>query len=129
MKMKANVTISRGSDEMVRIRITDEASRVEFAVLSMTVEHYGYAITGLSGQMAELEVRGLEHVGKRRVTEPRRATCPLETYNKEELARWLQENCQEQGWVISTYLGSQNSIVRRNGMTELNYIVTKYVDE
>lgn len=129
MKMRAEVTISRASDDTVRIRITDEASRVEFAVLSLTVEQYGYAITGLSGQMAELEVRGLEHVGKRRITQPRRTTCPLDTYDRGELEKWLLDNCQEAGWTISTYLGAQNSIVRRSGVTELNYTVTKYVDE
>lgn len=127
--MRAEVTISRASDDRVRIRITDEASRIEFAVLSMTVEQYGYAITGLSGQMAELEVRGLEHVGKKRITQPRRATCPLETYDKDALSKWLLDNCQEEGWIISTYLGAQNSIDRRGGITVLNYTVTKYVDE
>lgn len=129
MKMMAKVTISRGSDEVVRIRITDEVSRVEFAVLSMTVEQYGYAITGLSGQLVDLKVRGLEYVGKRRITEPRKIVCPLDTFSKAELSQWLRENAQEDGWLLSDYLGSQNSIVRRNGATELNYTVTKYIDE
>jgi hypothetical protein len=127
--MKAKVTISRASDDRVRIRIRDEASGIEFAEVSLTVEAYGYAITGLSEQEAELSVRGLEWVGKKRVTESRQKVCPLDTCDKDKLSKWLQENAQEEGWILSTYLGSQSSTSRAScGGTLLRYSVTKYVE-
>jgi hypothetical protein len=126
--MKAKVTISRASDDKVRIRIRDEASGIEFAEVSLSIEAYGYVVTGLSEQPADLEVRGLQWVGKKRISEPRRIVCPLDTYNKEALSAWLEENGQEEGWLVSTYLGSQKSVSRTPEGTVLNYSVTKYVD-
>ena len=126
--MKAKVTISRSSDDIVRIRIRDVASGVEFAEIGLTVEAYGYAITGLSEQEGELEVRGLERVGKKRITEPRTIACPINSYDKNLLGAWLKENAQEDGWIVSTYLGSQSSVSHEEGKTILRYSVTKYVD-
>lgn len=37
-------------------------------------------------------------------------------------------NAREEGWVLSTYLGSQNSVKWVDGKTILNYSVTKYVN-
>jgi citrate lyase gamma subunit len=125
--MKAKVTISRSSDDMVRIRFEDQASGIEFAIVSMSVEAFGYAITGLSEQDAALEVRGLEHVGKTRVTERRQIECPLNAYDRSELSKWLMDHAKEDGWFVNTYLGSQSSVCRQDGKTILNYTVTKYV--
>jgi len=126
--MKAKVTISRASDDRVRIRIRDEVSGIDFAEVSLTVEAYGYAVTGLSEQPGELEVRGLQWIGKKRITEPRQIVCPLDTYNRDALEAWLQENGKEDGWLVSTYLGSQRSVSRVPEGTLLNYSVTRYVD-
>jgi DNA helicase TIP49 (TBP-interacting protein) len=126
--MKAKVSISRGSDDKVRIRIRDVESSIEFAEVALTMESYGYVITGLSEQEAELEVRGLQWVGKRNVTEQRIIECPLNSYNRDELRAWLRENAQENGWMLSDYLGSQDSVTRKGDKTILRYSVTKYVD-
>jgi hypothetical protein len=126
--MKAKVSISRSSDDTVRIRIRDEASGIEFAEVSLTVEAYGYLITGLSDQEADLQVRNLQFVGKTRISEQRQIECPLSTYDKSELSQWLKENAQEEGWIVSTYLGSQSSVTWNNGKATLRYSVTKYVD-
>lgn len=126
--LKARVSITRSSLGRVHLRIKDVASGVEFAIVSMTVENFGNAVTGFACQEGDLEVRGLQWVGKTCVTEPRSIECPLDTHSRERLAQWLQANAQEDGWLLSTYLGSQSSIVRKNGVTTLNYHVTKYVD-
>jgi len=127
--MKAKVTISRSSDDKVRIRFRDEASGIEFAEASLTIEGFGWAITGLAEQDADLSVRGLEWVGKRRITEPRKVVCPLNTHDKKVLEAWLRENAQEDGWLVSTNLGWQTSVSYVDGATVLRYSVTKYVDE
>ena len=126
--MKASVSISRSSDNNVRIRIRDEASRVEFAVITLTVEAFGYAVTGLSEQLGDLEVRGLEFIGRKKVIEKRQIVCPIGTYKKEELSAWLRENAKEDGWIINDYLWSQDSVSRGSGGTLLRYNVIKYVD-
>ena len=125
--MKAKVTISRSSDDLIRIRFRDEASGIEFAEVAMTPENFGYAITNLAEQVGDLEVRGLAYVGKKCVTEPRQIECPLNTYSREKLQVWLKSNAQEDGWVLDSYLGSQSSVDRKSGKIVLNYRVTKYI--
>jgi hypothetical protein len=44
------------------------------------------------------------------------------------LEQWLQDNAQEEGWIIDHYLGSQSSIDHMDGKTFLNYSVHKYVE-
>lgn len=127
--MKAKVSISRDSSDRVNIRIQDCASRIQFVELSLSVEDYGYLITGLSNQEAEMEVRGLENVGKRSVTEPRVILCPVKSYSKEVLQQWLLDYAQEEGWTIDTYLGSQGSITHKEDGVLLSYRVYKYVQE
>jgi len=125
--MKAKVTISRCSDDTIRISFEDVASGIKFAEVSMTPEAFGNAVTGFSNQDANLEVRGLAFVGKQRITESRQIECPVDSYDRKVLESWLRENAQEDGWLVSTYLGSQSSIKRKDGRTILNYTVTKYV--
>lgn len=126
--MKGNVTISRNNHDEVTIRFRCEASRVEFATLTLSLEAYAEAITGLSEVQGELQVVSLEHVGKNRITERRSIKCPLKWVEKNSYASWLKENAQEEGWTLNTHLGSQNSIQHRDDHTILNYSVTKYVD-
>jgi hypothetical protein len=125
--MKAKVTISRGSDGMVRIRFRDDTSGIEFAEVAMTPENFGYAITNLAEREGELEIRGLEWVGKQRVTERRQIECPLNSYDREKLSEWLNTYAQEEGWLLDSYLGSQSSVNWKGGKTILNYSVTKYI--
>jgi hypothetical protein len=76
----------------------------------------------------EAELRGLEFVGKLRVSEPRRIEYPSNDSNREKMTQWLKDNAQEKGWIVSTYLGSQGSVERKDGKIFLNYHVTKYID-
>lgn len=125
--MKCKVTISRDNHDTVRISIVDDASGIEFVEAHMDCATFGMCITGMSYQEAKLEVRGLEWVGKKRVTENRSIVCPLETYKTDELSAWLKENAKEDGWLVSTYLGTRGSVQRTEAGTLLRYTVTKYV--
>jgi hypothetical protein len=125
--LKAKVTISRTSQDKVVISIVDDASRLQFVEVSMEPEAFAYAITGLAYRPADIEVRGLEFVGKTHVREQRTIECPLNTHDKSTLRKWLEDNAQEEGWLLDTYLGSQTSITRGDGKTILRYAVDKYV--
>ena len=126
--LKAKVSISRNSKDIISIRFTDCASGITFAEAEMSLNNFASAITGLSRQDANLKINDLNFVGKKYVTEPRRISCPLKTYNRETLEKWLEENAQEEGWLVKTYLGSQDSISYIGDTTYLNYRVVKYVD-
>ncbi len=126
--MKALLTICRNSNGEIKLYIRDDASRIEFAQITMTPHDFANALTGLGEQSGDLSVFGLDYVGKNKISEPRSIECPLSGYQKREiLEKWLEENAQEDGWLVSTYLGSKSSVVTKDGKTILNYSVTKYV--
>ena len=127
-KLIGNISICRASDNRVYIKIEDKNSHIQFVDASMSLEDFASAIIGMGMQKLDMEVRGLKNVGKVRVTEKRSIQCPLNTYDKNELKEWLVDNAQEQGWIINTYLGSQNSISRVNNITVLKYSVNKFVE-
>ena len=126
--MKVKFSFGRDSRDVIRVRIRDEASGIEFVSLEMTPHDALLAITGMSEMDAECEVHGLQYVGKTRVTELRTIECPLDPYDRKALAEWLKANAQEDGWIVQTYLGSQNSVRRLGDKTLLQYSVRKYVE-
>lgn len=129
-KITASITISRDSSDAINISIVDELSRQRFVRVTMTPHEFAMAVTGLSSIEAQAEVVGLEYVGLRKIIEKRSAICPLSFCDKRELADWLLANCQEEGWTINTYLGSQGSIGHNiEGGRQLNYSVFRYTSD
>jgi len=129
MHINARISISRCSNDTITVTLTDDASNIQFVDMSMSMIDYANLITGLSHVRITGEVRGLEHVGKLRVREPRRVVCPLDTYDQSTLREWLVTTQAEEGWTIDAYLGSQSSITSHEGQRVLNYAVYKYVEQ
>lgn len=127
---KVSISISRNSTGKIGMRVVDESSRIEFLDVSIELEAFAEIITGLSFVKCDAEFRGMQYVGKTKVTEKRSAICPIDTYDKEILSKWLLKKKQEDGWIIDTYLGSQGSVgYNQDGVGKLlNYSVYKYVD-
>lgn len=129
MKIVGKLTISRNNQDEIVIRITDDASRTQFVKASLDPHSYAMLITGLSEVEAECEVNNLDRVGKQKIIERRSIECPLNTYSKDELKAWLLENAQEEGWMLDTYLGSQDSVgCSTNGGRILRYHVFKFIE-
>jgi len=125
--LEGRISISRpqgGEDggTFVRVAIRDQSSRVEFVQLDIPLAGFAEALTGLSEVECRLKVRGLDRVGKVRETE--RVTFALSDdylkkhslsrYERELLVAHIRQDPEgifhEEGWELSTYLGSQNSI-------------------
>lgn len=129
--MKFHLNVSRCSDGRIYIELVDALDRsgVHFFRGSLTAEAFGNAVTGLSLQDIHGELRDTECVGKVRVTEPRTVVCPIRSWDRALLQDWLKQNCQEEGWLLDAYLGSQGSVgTDGDGRTVLRYRVIKYVD-
>lgn len=126
--MKANVTISRRSNDKVYISIQDDASWAEFVEVELTLESYAQLITGISSVEGNAEYRNLDVVGKTKIVEPRKVRSGVKSYDKKDHQKWLNENCQEEGWILNDRMSSQRSVVRdTEGNTWLNYSVYKFV--
>lgn len=120
---------SKGPDR-ITITLTDEASGTRFVEVTMTMEQFAQAITTLRVYVPA-EVRGLENVGKRKVTEWRTIELPSRFFYSDMNAvlEWLSEHGKEPGWIVDPYLGSQRSVSRVDGKAILNYSVYKYVEQ
>lgn len=130
MNVKCKVTISRNSSEAINIHVEDDTSRIRFLELTMTLSDFAMALTGHGYMPASGEVHGLENVGKRRESRAASVVYPG-SYNatRSEMAEWLEENCQEDGWLLDAYLGSQGSVTYNKGVPTLHYRMIRYVDE
>lgn len=128
MKIKASITISRDSNDIINVRIEDRASHIEFARMEFTPHDFMMALIGLSSVDAQsAEVIGLDAVGKRKVTETRSIVYPGKSYDdRDKMRAWLIENGKEEGWIVHPHLGSQRSISTVTGKTTLNYSVYRY---
>ena len=128
MKIIGEIGITRDNRGVYYIRLEDSASSRQFVEVKLTAKQFAEAVTGLYVADVEMSVQHLDKVGKQRVRESRQVLCPLDTYDKDTLAQWLRDNCQEEGWMVEAYLGSQNSIKSVDGGKLLNYAVIKFVD-
>lgn len=123
------ISISCGSDDLIRISLHDNASGIEFVSARMDCEDFAKAVTGLAYVPISGDVRGVEYLGKTHVSEPRTIFCPLKTHRKDALVEWLKNNAQEDGWILDTYLNSQNSVISDGKGCRLNYRVHKYIEK
>lgn len=116
MNIATKLTISRPSggdgSEYVSIQIQDCLSRERFVELKITLREFAEALTGLGNVSCNAVVRGLEHVGKRKVTTNQRIPIPKSVGNSRQDAKdYILQLKPPHGWILDTYLGSQNSIV------------------
>lgn len=133
-KVPVQLTISRNSAGTVTVSVRCVRSRVEFLDMEMTTVDFANALFSMAFQPGVATLRGLDVLGKKLETRPRRAIIPAGvefpyTSDRDYEAEWLLANCQEPGWEICTYLGSRDSIVRNpDGSTTVNYSVMRYLD-
>lgn len=127
--------VSSGSvdDGYIALEITDPISGIQFLTVNIPFARFGSMVVNGPSSHCEAELRGLEYIGMKRVMERRQIIAPdvpSDVYPKSRFySKWLEENAQEEGWLVNTYLGSQGSIQTdyRTGVTTLHYGVTKFV--
>ena len=78
------------------------------------------ALTGLAATQAlKTDVRGLDVVGKVKITERRSIEFPENSFeSRDKLEAWLMEHAAEDGWIVNPYLGSQGSRSSPGGACE-----------
>lgn len=132
---EGSITISRvtsGKGDYISISVRDENSRNRFVTAKLSLEDYGWLVSGMSEVKCKLETKGLAHVGKVRIRKERTLTISGTVYDKDECLaaiRLHEKAMTEDGWCVSEYLGSRNSVYHYEGVTKLNYEIFKYVEE
>lgn len=132
-KLPFELSISRpvwgDGRKAISLRLTDVASGIQFFDGEVSLENFMEALTGLGNVPGEAELRGLDDVGKKFVSERRSALMPPKM-SRDEAKTYLLTHCQEPGWRIDTYLGSKSSFeyLYASDRYKVNYRVFKYVD-
>lgn len=135
--LKGSVCIGRPQggrgDDVIKIEIQDENSNVRFLTLNMKPADFALALTGLSFVPVEFSLNHAEYVGLIKERKPGRLIVPKSEhhyYSREELRQMVRDQCQEEGWFLDDYLGSQSSIGRdKDGNTIVNFGYYRYVEE
>lgn len=115
---KATVSISRGSNDKIYIKVTDSNAIVVLASLSLTLEEYAKVSIGelVSGLECESGVND-PRVGKQRVCEDFTVTCPLSPYSETpKLEAWLVKNIAlQEGEELRTRFGARGAVTPCKG--------------
>lgn len=127
----AEVRLSRimcsKEEDHFELSVEDTLSGVGFLTIKLTPSQLGLMIAG-STQKVKATIRGTHVIGMKYVGETRAIEVADVGYGRELYENWLKENYKEDGWNVSTYLGSQGSIsVSKNGVRTLKFRVYKYV--
>ena len=134
-KLKGKITISRRSGgaggSSVGLAIYDPLSGIQFVDMEFSMEAWGNAVTGLGNTEGEMEVRGLQYVGLKRIWQDFIVEVPdhlLPAYShKEELVEYARSLVRE-GWMLDPYLGSQKSFFQKEGKTHARMHIFKFVE-
>lgn len=132
--LKGHLTISRPQgprsydNPYIRIAVRDASSRTEFLEIEVPLASFTEALTGLSEVECDMRVRDLNRVGL--IKETKSLTFDLSaeylkkygvsSCDKKALGYLLEQDPdnifqQTDDWVLSTYLGSQHSVVHMPG--------------
>lgn len=138
--MRIGSVSSSTGDGYVSLSIEDDKSGIEFLSIDIPYETWGRLIAANMSHDVNVEVRGLEQLGKQRETINAVVEIPTEVFDKitvggwderqEKVADYVDANHSIPGWINSRYFGSQNSISRdyKSGMTILRFSRTRWVD-
>ena len=134
-KINANISLSLNSnDEVIRLRIKDEASRVVFIELELNDKQFRQMISNLMNvEVDACTVTDLEKVGKEKITEPFIFEMDGKVSNRDFMAIHATSVCPK-GWTPSLYFGSKDSYYYIEGAgcrytTIIKTTMSKWVDK
>lgn len=136
LRLRAGAVTGGPGGSYVNFSIEDVISGIEIISIEMDYATFGKFIGSNGSVDADAEIRGLDRIGKKCVHEERSIVCtqsfedvPWKDRQKAQ-EQWLRENAKEDGWLVSAYLGSQNSVKHdyKTKLDTFHYHVYKYVD-
>jgi len=133
MKVHGAVSIHRTQSnqgpDVMNLVLRDDNSRTNFAEVSMTLEAFALAVTGLGCQPCEIEVDGLERVGMVKETRTHEFVLGCEVYDQGcKALAWqeAQRTCPE-GWTPCNSFNSHSSFFTKGDQTWARCTIRRYV--
>lgn len=126
----ARISLLIGS-ESTTIEFIDNASNTTFAKATLTPEQLSQALSRVSYTPCEIEVRGLERVGKKCEVSQLEFEVPEGfTHNSKSYAVLNQRALRvaPPGWTPDNYYGSQNSFFQKDGKKYARCTIRRWVE-
>lgn len=120
-----------GGDADLTIILYDNDAHIQFAEIFLTPEQFVAAMSRLEQVECEINIFGLENIGKLRVMQPIEFSLGVKSIvgiKEKELAQAiLKDKCPE-GWIPEGYFNSQNSFFNKDGEIWARTHIHKWVD-
>ncbi len=133
MKLTGAISIHRTQSnhgpDVITLVLRDDASRINFAEVTMSLEAFALAVTGLACQPCEIEAEGLEYVGMTKETKSHEfvLSCSLYDADIKELARYEAHRTCPEGWTASDSFSSRDSFFKKGAQTWARCTIRRYV--
>lgn len=105
------ISCSRDNHDRYWLRIKDADAVNASVEIELSPAQFAYLVSGTVVDGAKGSIHRRESFGKVRISEDREVECPMPSHSgRDALRQWLLDNCQEDGWELDAYLGSQGSV-------------------
>ena len=119
--MKGNITILVDGNG-ARIEVEDESSGIRFLKINLSAEQFMACLGRLSMVKCDLELHGLNQIGKTLEVGKHEFKIPAELYNRryeepdyfDKAAQELAQSQLTDGWIADSYFGSQGSFFQKD---------------
>lgn len=128
MKLEGRISIIINRDETT-IEIEDENANVRFLKITLTPKQLSAALSRQADVKCEIEVRGLEKIGKTHENRDFEFEIPnglAGSKNESELHK-LAQSLLSDGWIADRYFSSQNSFFKKNGVQYARCTIRRWV--
>lgn len=123
MKIKGNISILIGR-EVTRIEIKDSDAATHFLEIQLNPDQLARILSRESRVECEMDVRGLDRIGKKHENEsfvfeiPEEINAISRHHNRDLYNKNLKDHAQtllSDGWIADGYFGSQGSFFEKDG--------------
>ena len=131
MKIEGRISILVNR-EHTTIEIEDNNANTRFLNIKLTPEQLSMCLSRQACVPCEIELRGIEKLGKMHENESFVFEIPEELYqygveNKEERLRVLAQTKLTNGWIAEGYFRSQNSFFAKDGKHYARCIIRRWI--
>ena len=128
MKIKGKISIFIGGRDNTRILIEDADASIRFAEVTLTHEQLSRALSREGLVECEIEVVGLDKVGKKMEWQTFEFEIPERMTSSHGLKlKEIADSLLSDGWEAESYFGSKSSFFERDGKFYARATIRRYV--
>jgi hypothetical protein len=133
MSIKGELSIVRPScsdgKKYIRIMVGDVEARVQFLDIEIALDDFAECLTGLSLVKCDIDVRGLDKVGKRIESDELIFEMPsrVKYSERKQIAAALARKAAPDGWEASGYFYAQDSFFEKDGKSYARTLISRWV--